>query len=48
MSTVVKRLEPADHGRPMIVEEFVAASTVEGYRYELIDGKLYVSPARLA
>ncbi|HWG41910.1 MAG TPA: Uma2 family endonuclease [Gemmataceae bacterium] len=44
MSTVLKKLGPADHGRPMTLEEFMAASSVEGYHYELIDGELYVSP----
>ena len=44
MSTLLKRLGPADHGRPMTLEEFLAAGSVEGYHYELIDGELYVSP----
>lgn len=43
MSTIVK-LGPADHGRPMSLEEFYAGDYQEGYQYELIDGKLYVSP----
>src|SRR5438046_2699836 len=37
-------LGPADHGRPITVEEFEAARGTEGYRYELIDGRVYVSP----
>lgn len=44
MSIALKKLGPADHGRPMSLEEFMAASSVEGYHYELIDGELYVSP----
>jgi Uma2 family endonuclease len=44
MSIVMKKFGPADHGRPMTLEEFLAAGSVEGYHYELIDGKLYVSP----
>jgi Uma2 family endonuclease len=28
----------------MTLEEFMAARSIEGYHYELIDGKLYVSP----
>jgi Uma2 family endonuclease len=44
MSTLLKRLGPADHGRPMTLEEFLAAGSVEGYHYELIDGELYMSP----
>jgi Uma2 family endonuclease len=44
MSTAPKKLGPADHGRPMTLEEFMAGDYIEGYHYELIDGKLYVSP----
>ncbi len=40
----VLKLGPADHGRPMTLEEFETASALDGYQYELIDGKLYVSP----
>jgi Uma2 family endonuclease len=43
MATLV-RLGPADHDRPMTLEEFYAGHYQEGYQYELIDGKLYVSP----
>lgn len=43
MATIVK-LGPTDHGRPMTLEEFYAGDYQEGYQYELIDGKLYVSP----
>jgi Uma2 family endonuclease len=43
MPTVLK-LRPLDHGRRVPLEEFEAAWWEEGYRYELIDGKLYVSP----
>ncbi len=43
MSTVVM-LGPRDHGRPMTWEEFQGARWQEGYQYELIDGRLYVSP----
>jgi Uma2 family endonuclease len=38
------KLGPADHGRPLSDEEFMAGDYVEGYEYELIDGKLYVAP----
>jgi Uma2 family endonuclease len=38
-------LSPADHGRPMTREEFEAAQGQEGHCYELIHGKVYVSPA---
>ena len=43
MATVVK-LGPADHGRPMRREEFERGDYEQGYKYELIDGSLYVSP----
>jgi Uma2 family endonuclease len=43
MATVLK-IGPADHGRPMTLDEFRAGDYEEGYQYELIDGKLYVSP----
>ncbi len=43
MATVAK-IGPADHDRPMTLEEFLAGDYEEGYRYELIDGRLYVSP----
>jgi Uma2 family endonuclease len=43
MATVLK-IGPADHGRPMDLEEFLASDSEEGYHYELIDGELYVSP----
>jgi Uma2 family endonuclease len=38
-------LGPADHGRSMSREEFESARSQEGYHYELIEGKVYVSPA---
>jgi Uma2 family endonuclease len=37
-------LGPRDHGRPLSVEEFESARWQEGYQYELIDGRVYVSP----
>ncbi|MBV9121919.1 MAG: Uma2 family endonuclease [Planctomycetes bacterium] len=44
MATVLK-IGPTDRGRPMTLEEFLAGDYEGGYHYELIDGKLYVSPA---
>jgi Uma2 family endonuclease len=44
MATLLKRLGPGDHGREMSLDEFSAAPGQPGYQYELIDGKLYVSP----
>ena len=43
MTTLLK-ISPADHGRPMAYEDFTTAEYEEGYQYELIDGRLYVSP----
>jgi Uma2 family endonuclease len=43
MTTALK-LGPADHGRPLAFADFMAGDYQEGYQYELIDGKLYVSP----
>jgi Uma2 family endonuclease len=43
MATVTK-IGLIDHGRPMTLEEFESGNYEEGYQYELIDGKLYVSP----
>ncbi len=43
MKTALK-IGPKDHGRRMTLEEFMAADNAEGYQYELIDGRLYVSP----
>jgi Uma2 family endonuclease len=43
MATELK-LGPASHGRPMTWDEFISGEYEEGFRYELIDGKLYVSP----
>ncbi len=44
-ATLRTHLGPADHGRELTYEEFLAADYVKGRNYELIDGKLYVSPA---
>src|SRR5262245_32590984 len=38
------RIGPADHGRPMTLDEFLAGDYQEGNQYELIDGRLYVAP----
>jgi Uma2 family endonuclease len=37
-------LGPADHGRRLPYDEFMAADYEGGYKYEIIDGELYVSP----
>lgn len=38
-------LTPTDQGRPVTLEEFLSAEFQEGYRYELIEGRVEVSPA---
>src|SRR5262245_3256727 len=43
MATVTK-IGPEDHGRPMTFDDYMAADYQEGYEYELIRGRLYVSP----
>jgi hypothetical protein len=37
------KLGPADHGRPMTLEEFETASALDGYQYELIE-TTYTTP----
>ncbi len=46
VSRVVKRpyLRPSDHGRAISLEDFEHAKGQQGYRYELIDGRVEVSP----
>lgn len=45
MSSVsIPEIGPEDHGRPLSLDEFEHSRWREGYDYELIDGKLYVSP----
>jgi Uma2 family endonuclease len=34
----------ADHGRELTYDEYLAGDYEEGYKYELIEGRLYVSP----
>lgn len=43
MATVLLKLGPADHGRPLSIDDFDAAEFEPGFRYEIIDGRLYVS-----
>lgn len=45
MSTAILRLGPKDHGRPLTYDDYQEAEYAGGYRYELIFGRLYVSPA---
>jgi hypothetical protein len=37
-------LGPNDHGLELTYEQFLEADYEEGHRYEIIDGRLYVSP----
>jgi Uma2 family endonuclease len=37
-------LTPADHGRALTLEDFLSAASQEGHRYEIIHGRLEVSP----
>jgi len=39
------RLNPSDAGREVALEDFEHATGQEGWRYELIDGRIEVSPA---
>jgi Uma2 family endonuclease len=43
MATLLK-FGPADHGRRVTDEEAEAGDYALGYKYEIIDGRLYVSP----
>jgi Uma2 family endonuclease len=43
MTTALK-MGPADHGRLMDWEEYITSEWESGYQYELVDGRLYVSP----
>ena len=38
------RLTPKDHGRQVDPEEFEHSTGAEGYQYEIIDGRVYVTP----
>jgi Uma2 family endonuclease len=44
MPTLLAALTPLDHGRPMSLADFDAAPGQPGYRFELIDGRICVSP----
>ena len=45
MATVQLKLGPADHGRPLSLDDFDDADFEPGFKYEIIDGRLYVSTA---
>jgi Uma2 family endonuclease len=44
MKVAVKTFGPRDHGQLVGDEEAAAARYKEGYKYEIIEGRLYVSP----
>jgi Uma2 family endonuclease len=44
MPSTKLKFGPADHGRPVTAEELDDAEYVEGYRYEIIDGRFFVVP----
>src|SRR5437764_3177113 len=44
MSTVHLKLGPADHDRPLSLDDYESADYEPGFKYEIIDGRLYVSP----
>jgi Uma2 family endonuclease len=41
---IARHLGPADHGRKLTYDEYLASDYELGHKYELIDGTLYVSP----
>jgi Uma2 family endonuclease len=43
MTTALK-LGPADHGRLLTWDEYITSEYDGGFQYELVDGRLYVSP----
>jgi Uma2 family endonuclease len=44
MTPAKLKFGPADHGRPVTAEELEEAEYAEGFKYEVIDGRFYVSP----
>jgi Uma2 family endonuclease len=42
--TIATKLGLADHGNAVRLSEFESADFEEGYKYEIIEGRLYVSP----
>ena len=44
MPIVQLKLGPADHGRSLTLDDFESAEYTLGFKYEIIDGRLYVSP----
>jgi Uma2 family endonuclease len=42
--TTALRIGPADHGRLLTWDEFAHSEWESGFQYELVDGRLYVSP----
>jgi len=43
-ATQTRQFGPADHGRRLTYDQYLAGEFAEGFKYELIDGALFVSP----
>src|SRR3954447_15902888 len=43
MSIAHLKLGPADHGRSLSLDDYESADYEPGFKYEIIDGRLYVS-----
>jgi Uma2 family endonuclease len=44
MASVLLKLRPRNHGRALTLDDFDSAEFEPGCKYEIIDGRLYVSP----
>ena len=44
MNATQLRLGPADLGRPLSLDEYESADYAPGFKYGIIDGRLYVAP----
>jgi Uma2 family endonuclease len=43
MASVLLQFGPTDHGRPLTLDDFDSAEFEPGFKYEIVDGRLYVS-----
>jgi Uma2 family endonuclease len=43
MASILLKLGPEDHGRSLTLDDFDSADFEPGFKYEIIDGRLYVS-----
>jgi Uma2 family endonuclease len=44
MATVQLKIGPTDHGRPLSLDDFDDADFDPGFKYEIVDGRVYVAP----